>query len=290
MRDESELKALMVVAPLSIEHSRDAAPDRLGPIVAEYKQAPAIPNLLIRSLAGIGALPCFQFWMQSTPSNPASAGGHWILLAAISSASLLSAIILWILRSLQKDDRYIVFKQGIGKVSMGQLTVLRWDQISCLFRGECVKDNKEPDKTHPFLRLQNATGTVLRIGDPRAFVNRTHPDQLAQLVELVESHVQHHLYPELLSRFNRGETLDFGPFTANRAGIAIQRRIIPWHSVASLSKVRPLSFHGEATLGCDETSLEILESGKAFPTARFPLSSVQNAPLLQFIHIALRAP
>lgn len=278
-----------MATPLSIEEPQDAAPDWLGPIQAEYKQQPAIPNLLIGVPACLGILPFMQVAFQPIPPNSHPLASHWVLLNILSAFCLLFAIILWILRTLQKNDRYIVFQKGIGSVSMGQRTTLRWDQITCLFRGECLTGNMDSPKSIPFLKLQTATGTVLRIGDPRAFVHRTPIDQLAQLVELIESHVQHHLYPELLARFNRGETLDFGPFTANRAGISIQRRIIPWPSVASLAKVHSLNFQAQSTFGRPELSLEILESGKAYPTARFPLSSIQNAPLLQFIHIALRA-
>lgn len=288
MRNDSQLKASMAT-PMSIENPQGTAPDHLGPIQAEYKQHPAIPSLLIGVLACVGIVPFMQVAFQPIPPNSQPLASHWIFLNSISALCLLSAIILGVLRALQKDDRYIVFQKGIGRVSMGQRTTLRWDQIACLFRGECLTGDQATQKSLPFLKLQTATGTVLRIGDPRAFVNRTPIDQLTQLVELIESHVQHHLYPELLARFNRGETLDFGPFTANRAGISIQRRIIPWHSVASLSKVPSLNFPDQSTLGHPETCLEILESGKAYPTARFPLSSIQNAPLLQFIHIALRA-
>lgn len=288
MRNESELKASMAT-PLSIEVSRDAAPDCLGPIQAEYKQDPAIPTLLIGALACLGILPFIQVALQPIPPNSQSLASHWIFLNSISALSLLSAMILWVVRTLQKDDRYIVFQQGIGRVSMGQRTTMRWDQITCLFRGDCLIGNTDSLNSRPFLKLQTATGTILLIGDPQSFIQRTPTDQLTQLVEHIESRVQHHLYPELLARFNRGETLDFGPFRANRAGISIQKRTIPWHSVASLSKVPSLTFQEQSTLGRPETSLEILESGKAYPTARFPLSSIQNAPLLQFIHIALRA-
>lgn len=216
-----------IPAPMTLEETRGTACNRLGPVLEEFKQYPVIPNLLIGFLVSLGSLPILGYCVASSHPNPATTADGWVLIHSLSGLSLLAAVLLWILRYIQRNDRYVVFKHGIGKVSMGQMTSLRWDEIASLSRGEIMVGNKATHEILPFLTIQNATGTELRIGDRSVFILRKPVDRLADLVEAIESHAQHYLYPDLLARFNRGETLDFGPFTANRAGISFKGRTIP---------------------------------------------------------------
>ncbi len=142
--------------------------------------------------------------------------------------SLLIAIYILRLR----NTRIQVHAHGLAIEQAGQVVRMRWEELSTLyFDVYAVRENVMKAN---ILRLWSTHGQMISLD------NSGNLAQIEELGNIIARHMRDTLMPDLLSRFNRGETLYFGELTLSQRGIGNGHEVVPWLQVESVRRDRTL--------------------------------------------------
>ena len=190
---------------ISRQTDRLAATHHLGTPLAVYRASVISSNLVYTV---IGALLVGGLVVDGLSSH------HWVVVFPI----LLILLLLWGLlesTSWVRSLRMVVCTEGLLRTYENTAESIRWDEIGKLWR----------DRRGNYAFSQ-ADGT-------RFIVNHVfhHAEELGATIE---EEFTRRMLPRLLTAYQRGETLHFGPVQANRRGISTSEKTLPWYEVREI--------------------------------------------------------
>jgi MFS family permease len=180
---------------ISTQTDRPAHTHHLGTPLAVYR-ASVIGSNLVYTV--IGALLVGGLMLESLSSH------HWVVVFPI----LLILLLLWGLlesTSWVRSLRMVVCTEGLLRTYENTTESIRWDEI-----GELWCDRR-------------GTYTFSRADSTRFIVNHVFRHS-GELGATIEAEVTRRKLPRLLTAYQRGETLHFGPVQVNRRGISTSQR------------------------------------------------------------------
>jgi hypothetical protein len=201
---------------------RKKIPNKLGPIVAVYRDRPLrwrdlfttfIPaGIAVLTPVGYGIWRTYYGYIHYGIAAAQAWGPPWFKLATVA---LIPLLILAIIRVRRAHRVIIVFKDGLYiQGTWGLKRLLSWSQINGI-TSATIQDTfiRIPIRTRHKGKLYTNEGKPIRLDSQI-------PD-LAELTSRIKAKLYPRLLPQLRARFQNGETLDFGPVLINQYHILI---------------------------------------------------------------------
>lgn len=202
-----------------------ASGQQLGVLVAEYRgRYRFVPVERYFSLM-LGILVLVGLFFASVSIMGDTFTEYFV--AAIVAAGVIW-LLLWIIATHRR--RILVFTDGFVYSGLFGRDVCRWADIEGVWQSVTNHYIRRYGRTsfagtaHVYTILRN-DGKKLRLNDGVR--------DIALLGETIQSEVFLRLLPRNAERFNRGDTLSFGPLRIDRQGLHTGRQTLPWREVAS---------------------------------------------------------
>jgi hypothetical protein len=165
--------------------------------------------------------PSFSLWFGLLVALPWSIGLTWLGV--------------WLLiREVRKTRAYaVVYPAGFVLYDGGRFTVWRWADVT-----RVNMQNLDLREFVLFIQTQRLLTKRYRLrrddGGEYQFWSTLGP-RAAQFGTLVEQETYARMLPTVQAKLNGGETVAFGPFQVNRAGLIYRDHLTPWPDVGPLS-------------------------------------------------------
>ncbi|MBN2392790.1 MAG: RHS repeat protein [Anaerolineae bacterium] len=152
--------------------------------------------------------------------------GEWpeLLIAAVGLPLAIIGVVVLIGRQRRHDLCVRIFTDGFTRTMAGQMDVIRWDEVAEIWQNvtQTYRGNVRTNTTHIY---------TVRLTDGRKFVFNGQMDKIAALGSALQQQCASGMLPRAREAYQAGESLVFGPFSVNRAGIAKGRATLPWEQV-----------------------------------------------------------
>ena len=265
----------MIQKPGSIDVNSSST-QALGPVVSVHRHPSASSILLVGFFGGVTLLfLCISI---------SSMGQHLSIAAIAGVASLslaaITALLIWFRRA-RRNDRFILHENGLGICKAGQETIVKWEEITNIKRGEINRGGGASIHTSPFLVLQTKRGQKLNVGGAWSSVNGNLIENGSKLVEVIEERTFSYRWKQCLADLERGAIVQFGKLSATRNGLTIKSKEYSWGDVEKISQHVTL-INGQGT-----TEVELYIKGRQSPVQRLQLSQIVDYTILRGLHAAM---
>jgi hypothetical protein len=236
--------------------------------------------LLGAGLLGVGLVGNYLWWVH----GPARFG-H--LLAKLLLAPPIAGIaLLWYLYRT-RGLCVLVYPTGLLRLQRGEVESYPWAEVDEVRlktdQAEFVAERDEKGEIAagwlaaepPTFQLWDAHLTVRRTDGTTARLTPA-VSGYAELVEHVQRATFREFWPAAVARFRAGERVTFGPFEVERAGLRLDKNLLPWRDLGEVS--------------VSGKNLAVKRSGKWLPWAAKQLEEVPNPHVLLALIEEARPP
>ena len=245
----------------------------LGPVVFIHRQPSAGSILLIVFLGGLAAFfLCGAISLLRQDMSIAAIFGMFGLVLA-----LITAVTIWA-RVARRNDCYILHEEGLRICKSGQETIVRWEEIANIKRGEINRGNVASVDRSPFLILQTKRGQKLNVGGAWSSVNGNVIEKGNELVQAIEERTFSNRWRRCIADLERGAIVDFGKLRATSKGLTIRSKEYAWSDVERISE------HVTLINGAGATEVEFYIRGKRGPIQRLQLLQIVDYTILRELH------
>lgn len=200
------------------------AVERLGPVKAVYKAKPFnVATNMVSSVgcATIGA--ALTIWAILLVIQDES---MCMLPAAGAFFAFLIAILAVYELRFERGFAVTIHENGLQHQLAGQTSAALWREITGLT--QTITLHAMRSDTQYELRLQKQDGDEI----PILFRSRGITPNGQELAELLQNTINRVITPQLVARFEAGETLSFGPFQLNQETLMYEDKGISWSELA----------------------------------------------------------
>jgi len=214
-----------------------------------------------------------------------SALGKSIEVAAIGAIvslcfSLITALLIWV-RIARRNDRVILHERGLAIYKIGEITIVTWEEIVNINRGEINRGRGPSIDTAPYLILKTSHGQKIKVGGSFSSVNGSMMEGGNELVTAIEECTFPYRWKQYVTDIERGAIVDFGKLSATRRGLTINRKEYSWSDVERISK------HVTLVNGVGPTQVDFYIRGRQTPIHRLQLFQIVDYSILRGLHAVM---
>lgn len=131
-----------------------------------------------------------------------------------------------------RQPHVLVFANGFASWQDGRWIACRWDQIEAVLKDEerNVHVSRHPlhawSWTRCFIIIFKQGGQHILLSE---FL-----ENIQALGETIIEESYHRLWPKAVEAYQRGETVDFGPFKVNQTGLTYKNQNLPWNEMKTI--------------------------------------------------------
>ncbi len=194
--------------------------------------------------------------------------------------AMITTLLIWFRRA-RRNDRFILHENGLRICKWGQDTIVKWEEITSIIRGEMNCRHGAAISTSPFLKLKTKLGQTLKIGSVWSSVIGNWIEAGNELADVIDERTFSHRWKQCLADLERGAIVRFGSLSATRNGLTIKNKEYSWGDVEEISQ------HVTLINGQGATEVLLYIKGRRWSIQRLQLFQIVDYKILRGLHAAM---